>query len=134
MSDFSGRRATARWARSFVRQAPGALAVPALDRDPPPHRAYPPAATGAPCSATALPHPDADKSDEELITEAIEKKDVGLIKAVKNLGKAKGDQKMPLITILNHQGWIGPFDEYALETLWGSFGDKVLHGRQGQPR
>lgn len=73
------------------------------------------------------------QSDEELITEAIEKKDVGLIKSVKNLGKAKGDQKMPLISILNHQGWIGPFDEYALETLWGSFGDKVLGVAKDNP-
>jgi hypothetical protein len=73
------------------------------------------------------------KSDEELIAEAIEKKDVGLIKSVKNLGKAKAEQKMPLITILNHQGWIGPFDEYALEALWGSFGDKVLEVAKNNP-
>lgn len=87
-----------------------------------------PAGGGAPTNALQrnggfYPNP---RTDEELIQEAIEKQDVGLIKMVKNLGKAKGEQKMPLITILNHQGWIGPFDEYALETLWGSFGDKIL--------
>jgi len=77
--------------------------------------------------------PDAEMTDDELVTHAIAKKDVGSIKKVRNLAKAGGPQALQLIDILVHQTWIGPFDERALETLWGTFGDKVLEQAKARP-
>ncbi len=39
-------------------------------------------------------------------------------------GVSEGD-KFALIDILRKQGWVGPLDEYALERIWGSFGEAL---------
>ncbi len=67
-----------------------------------------------------------EKTNRELIDIALRSRDAGDVKAIRNLGEAKGPEKIDLISILVHQGWIGPGDETALETLWGSFGGGVL--------
>src|SRR6476619_5546012 len=64
--------------------------------------------------------------DEELIKDGIENRSAARIKQVRKLGAAKFEDKIKMIDILTDQFWVGPNDETALETLWGSFGDGVL--------
>ncbi|MCY7419857.1 MAG: hypothetical protein LH650_15460, partial [Chloroflexi bacterium] len=75
------------------------------------------------------------QSDQELITQAIAKKSSNKIKQVQNLSKAGAPHAMELIGIIISEswGWIGPQDETALETLWGTFGDKVLDRAKERP-
>ncbi len=74
-------------------------------------------------------------TDEELIREAVAERSSNKIKQVKNLGKAGASQAMTLIDIVLSEswGWLGPADETALETLWGTFGDKVLDQAKANP-
>jgi hypothetical protein len=74
-------------------------------------------------------------TDEELVREAIAERSSNKIKQVRNLAKAGASQAMTLIDIVLGEswGWLGPADETALETLWGTFGDKVLDQAKANP-
>ncbi|RAQ94209.1 tetratricopeptide repeat protein [Thermogemmatispora tikiterensis] len=48
------------------------------------------------------------------------------MKAIADFSPATLEEKLQLINILLQQGWVGPFDEWALEDIWRSFGDNVL--------
>jgi hypothetical protein len=78
---------------------------------------------------------DVGPSDEELVTQAIAEKSSNKIKQVRNLAKAGAPRAMELIGIVISEswGWLGPQDETALETLWGTFGDKVLERAKDRP-
>ena len=89
----------------------------------------PGAATPAPpASDTQPPGPPAAASpaDRQLIEAALKSRDVGDVKAIRNFGDATDAEKFDLIGILLNQIWVGPRDEYALEAIWGSFGDRLL--------
>jgi hypothetical protein len=77
--------------------------------------------------------PDAAQTDEELIEEAIASGSAWTLSHVRNLAKAGAPNAMQLIGIILKQSWIGPVDESMLETLWGTFGDKVLDKATGSP-
>ena len=77
-----------------------------------------------------------EKSDADLIASGIKNRDVGDIKKVSDPGlRAAGyADKLSMIGILVDQSWVGPFDEYALETLWGSFGGNILEEAKKSPQ
>src|SRR5689334_19959047 len=56
---------------------------------------------------------------------ALRTHDVGDVKAITDVNVATDDEKIQLIEILLQQRWVGPRDEYKLEELWGSFGDRL---------
>lgn len=61
--------------------------------------------------------------DETPVAKAIRTQSVSDAKdASKHLDGASEPDKFKLIDIIRNQGWVGPFDEYALERIWGSFG------------
>ena len=62
------------------------------------------------------------------IEKAHQSLDPGDIKAIgrDNFGKASEAYRWDFIHALCTQGWVGPLDEYALEALWGLFGDGIL--------
>ncbi len=64
-------------------------------------------------------------SEEDKVRRAAETLDKGDIKAISDWGKPTYAQKMRFIDALNG-GWTGPLDEYALEAIWGSFGDGMI--------
>ncbi|MBW4518159.1 MAG: DUF4157 domain-containing protein [Scytolyngbya sp. HA4215-MV1] len=65
-------------------------------------------------------------AERKLIDVALESKDVGDVKRIRNFGLAYEEEKFKLIGILLDQTWVGPYDEYALEAIWGSFGDRLI--------
>ncbi|MBX3031368.1 MAG: hypothetical protein KF809_14565 [Chloroflexi bacterium] len=77
----------------------------------------------------------AGPTDEELIKDALAERSSNKIKQVRNLAKAGAPHAMALIDIVLSEswGWIGPADETALETLWGTFGEKVLDQAKANP-
>jgi hypothetical protein len=72
--------------------------------------------------------PPAASTTKELIDKAYQSKDPGDVKAIgnKNFGEATEPQRWDFIHTLAFQGWVGPRDEWALEALWGLWGDWVL--------
>jgi hypothetical protein len=62
----------------------------------------------------------------EQIDAALKSKKPSDVKAIEDFSPATLEEKLQLITILLQQGWVGPFDEWALEDIWRSFGDNVL--------
>ncbi len=71
--------------------------------------------------------PSADDINAK-IEKAHQSLDPGDIKAIgrDNFGKASEPYRWDFIHALCNQGWVGPLDEYALESLWGLFGDGLL--------
>lgn len=67
-----------------------------------------------------------DASDRVQIEAALCSKDVSDVKHIRNFGAASEAEKFQLIAILLDQAVVGPFDEYALEAIWRSFGDRVI--------
>ncbi len=65
-------------------------------------------------------------TNEQLIADAIKDSDVGKIKQVTSFAKASFHDKILMIDLLTDQAWIGPRDEYALEAIWGTFGDGIM--------
>jgi hypothetical protein len=107
-------------AESLIQRAPpdGAPAAPAA-----PPAAAPPATTPAPAPAPAPPV--ATGPERELVETALKSKDPGDVKAITNVFAASEDERLELIRILNDQGWVGIRDEWKLEELWKSFGDRL---------
>lgn len=64
-------------------------------------------------------------SEQEKVDRAAGTLDKSDIKAIRDWSKPTYAQKMQFIDALNG-GWTGPFDEYALEAIWGSFGDGMI--------
>ncbi len=71
---------------------------------------------GLPGGVAAAPSGPADW--DRLIRE----RDISGIKAAEGYGGANATQRLALIEILVHQGWVGPNDELAIEQLWDAFG------------
>jgi hypothetical protein len=71
-------------------------------------------------------------TEKEKVERAARTLDKGDIKDIRDWSKATSAQKMQFIDALN-SGWTGPFDEYALEAIWGSFGDKMIDVADGNP-
>jgi len=69
------------------------------------------------------PHPILSEQDK--VDRAARTLDKGDIKAITDWGKPTFAQKMEFIDALNG-GWTGPLDEYALEAIWGSFGEGMI--------
>jgi hypothetical protein len=65
-------------------------------------------------------------ADRKFIDDALKSKDVEDVKHIRNFGLASEEEKFTLIGILLDQTWVGPYDEYALEAIWGSFGDRLI--------
>jgi Domain of unknown function (DUF4157) len=84
-----------------------------------------PVSPGSPEPNSSSPSP-AIVAERKLIDEALKSKDVGDVKRIKNFGLASEEEKFKLIGILLDQTWVGPYDEYALEAIWGSFGDRLI--------
>lgn len=70
------------------------------------------------------PDTAADPQREQVLT-ALRTRDVGDVKAIKNVNRASEDEKLELIRILLDQGWVGARDEWKLEEIWGSLGDRL---------
>jgi hypothetical protein len=65
--------------------------------------------------------------DENPVAKAVRTKDVGDAKeASRHLEGATEQDKFILIDVLRNQGWVGLLDEYALQRIWGSFGEGVI--------
>src|SRR5690606_8654418 len=79
--------------------------------------------------ATAPP-PSAER---EAVEKALVSKDPGDVKDIKNVNAATDDEKHSLIRILVYQGWVGPRDEYKIEELWASFGDRLPDAMRVDP-
>src|SRR5262249_53646375 len=47
------------------------------------------------------------------------------VKAIHNVNRATETEKMELVRILLNQGWVGPRDEWKIEEIWGSLGDRL---------
>jgi Domain of unknown function (DUF4157) len=76
---------------------------------------------------TTPPAPPAPTTEErEAIDKARASKDVGDIKAIRNFGAASEPVRIEFLQILHNQDWVGPRDEWAMEAIWGSFGDGVV--------
>ena len=66
------------------------------------------------------------ETQQELVDKAEKSLDVGDIKAIADYKLVKSEKRQPMISALVNQGWAGPRDEYALEALWGLYGDGLL--------
>ncbi|HRW99963.1 MAG TPA: ADP-ribosyltransferase [Cyclobacteriaceae bacterium] len=62
-----------------------------------------------------------NRTDQQLIADAIRNRSVSDAKAIEDVDVASEPQKIELIDILAHQGWVGPNDETQIENLWDSF-------------
>ena len=65
---------------------------------------------------------DETRTNRELINDAIRNRSVSDAKAITDFGIATETEKISLIDILSHQGWVGPNDETQIQRLWNSFG------------
>jgi predicted secreted Zn-dependent protease len=65
------------------------------------------------------------KSNEELIRDGVAG-DVTAIKEISDFSSVSADDKLTMIGHLIAQGWVGPRDERALETLWGGLGTGTM--------
>jgi hypothetical protein len=90
----------------------------------------PASTTPADPSAQNEPKPPAATAEspetKDLVDAALESQDPSDVKKIKNFAGVSDDRKFMLIGVLLNQAWVGPFDEYALEAIWGSFGDRVV--------
>lgn len=68
----------------------------------------------------------ADFAGRALIQKALETKDASDVKKIHNFGLASTEEKLKLIDILLNQTWVGPYDEWALQDIWGSWGEYAL--------
>ena len=66
------------------------------------------------------------ESEQEKVDRAARTLDVADIKAIGDYTLVKPADRMRMIHALAFQGWVGPWDEWALEALWGLYGDQVL--------
>jgi len=89
--------------------------------------------SNAPASvSTPTPGPSAsiptagDITNRDLIKKALESGDPADVKLIKNFVAASQAEKFQLVNILLNQTWVGPYDEYALEDIWKSFGESVV--------
>jgi predicted secreted Zn-dependent protease len=64
----------------------------------------------------------ADRTDRQRIDDAIRNRSVSDAKAISDINAATESERITLIDILSHQGWVGPRDETQIERLWNSFG------------
>lgn len=64
------------------------------------------------------------ETEREKIDRALKSRSKGDVKGIKNFQKATEKERLEMIDILT-EGWVGPLDEYALEDIWNSFGDRV---------
>lgn len=64
------------------------------------------------------------KSNAELLQDG-SNGDLQAIKEITDFSGATDDQRFAMIRTLLNQSWVGPRDEYALEAIWLSFGDRV---------
>lgn len=65
------------------------------------------------------------KSNDELLRDG-SNGDLQAIKEISDFSGATDDQRIAMIRTLLNQSWVGPRDEYALEAIWRSFGDRVM--------
>jgi hypothetical protein len=72
-------------------------------------------------------------SEKEKVAKAIESKDVGDVKDIHDFTAATVPERYKLMDILVDQTWVGPRDEWALEALWGTFGDGLLAAAKSEP-
>ena len=77
-------------------------------------------------NAAAVPPSAADAHSRDSIKKALDSGDPSDVKEIKNFAAASLADKFILIRILLSQGWVGPSDEYALEAIWGSFGESLI--------
>jgi hypothetical protein len=64
-------------------------------------------------------------TEREKIEKALKSKDAADVKDINDVTQAGESEKVQLISILVDQGWVGPFDEWKLEELWRSLGDRL---------
>lgn len=61
-------------------------------------------------------------TEKQKIDKALKSRDPGDAKYIFNFHECKNDwDRIKLIRILAHQGWVGPLDEAAIERAWASF-------------
>lgn len=66
----------------------------------------------------------ATATGRDQIEQALRSRDPGDAKAT-DINQATESEKLTLIQTLAYQAWVGPFDEYKIEDIWRSFGDKL---------
>jgi len=64
-------------------------------------------------------------AERQRIETALQSKDPGDVKAIKEVNRATESEKIELLSILAYQGWAGIRDEWKMEEIWRSFGDQV---------
>jgi hypothetical protein len=73
-------------------------------------------------------------SDKEKVEKAVKSRDPGDVKDIDDYKAAiNPDRRFELIDILANQGWVGIRDEWALESLWGTYGDGVVEAAKSRP-
>jgi hypothetical protein len=83
-------------------------------------------------SAVAPPEPNISVATPEqyraraAVDKALASKDPDDVHEISDFSLASEDERFKLARIVLDQRWVGPFDEYALERLWASFGDNVV--------
>jgi len=119
-----GRRLLAHELTHVVQQFDGS--PPAVQRD-----GAGATSASAPASVSTSPEGGAsvptagDVDARKRIDAALKSRDPADVKAIKQFVGASDEEKIELIRILLNQAWVGPFDEYALEDIWRSFGRSV---------
>ncbi len=76
-------------------------------------------------SGGAPGQPAASSSDRDLFDQGIRDRDPAPLKSIGSWGGFNEAEKMQALNILHNQGWAGPLDEAAMETIWGSFGESL---------
>jgi len=85
-----------------------------------------PASTSGDRGPSASVPTAADIEQRDLVKAALESGDPADVKKIKNFSIVSEPDKFKLIRILLDQTWVGPFDEYALEDIWRSFGARLI--------
>jgi hypothetical protein len=65
-------------------------------------------------------------ANKKLVEAALASRSPGDVKKIKNFAEVSEPHKFALISILLDQSWVGPLDEYALENIWRSFGERLV--------
>jgi hypothetical protein len=66
------------------------------------------------------------KSDQELIRDAIDNKSIVAIKEINDFSKATESEKLTMLGMLSDQWAVGFRDARAIRSIWLSFGDKLI--------
>ncbi|MDB5812206.1 MAG: putative rane protein [Betaproteobacteria bacterium] len=85
-----------------------------------------PAGASTASQPTASIPAEASRKNKELVEKALKSKKSGDVQDIKNFYEVSEEDKFKLIRIVLDQTWVGPNDEYALEDIWKSFGDRLV--------